>query len=162
MYAIRSYYEMKIRLEHIEGDSGKEILGKASTVLDDSLLRYLTSEKQEFYIGNYLITVEEITQRITRNLKKYFRDSTVKLIQIALREIILNSIEHGNLGITFEEKSQSQTENRYFELLRERQQTTEHLKKRVRIAYSLDENELVYTIEDEGEGFNHKDLMNKS
>jgi len=155
--------DMKIRLEYIDSENSeeKEILGNASTVLEDSLQKYLNSENQEFTIGNYLVNLEEVTIRITRNLKKFLPNGTSKMIKIALREIILNSIEHGNLGITFEEKSKAQAENRYFELLKKRQTDTEHLGKKIKIAYSLNEKILKYTITDEGKGFDHKALMKK-
>ncbi len=149
--------EMQVHLEYINISGKNEILGKASNVLDDSLLKYFESEKQKFAIGNYLITADEITHRITRNLKKYLDHGSIKIIQIALREIIINAIEHGNLGITFKDKSDSIINNNYFELIRTRQIEPDNLNKKVHIDYSINSESVIYTISDEGEGFNYEE-----
>lgn len=148
--------EMQVHLEYINIEGKNEILGKASNVLDDSLLKYFEFEKQKYSIGNYLITADEITHRITRNLKKYLDPANIKMLQIALREIIINAIEHGNLGVTFEEKSESMMNDNYFNLIRERQLETKNLHKKIHIEYSVDSARVVYIISDEGEGFNFK------
>lgn len=148
--------EMQVHLEFINVAGKNEILGKASSVLDDSLLKYFESEAQKYSIGNYLITADEITHRITRNLKKYLDQGTIKIIQIALREIIINAIEHGNLGLTFEEKTDSLMNDTYFSLIRDRQLEPQNAEKKVHIEYSITNEKLVYTIIDEGEGFNYE------
>lgn len=150
--------EMLLHLEYINIEGKNEILGKASNVLDDTLLRYFVSEKQKYSIGNYLITVDEIVHRITRNLKKYLDKIQIKYIQIALREIIINAIEHGNLGLTFEEKSELLEDNTYFEVIRTRQIEAENLDKKVHIDYSINSERVIYIIADEGEGFDHQQL----
>jgi len=147
--------EMQVHLQYINIEGKNEILGKASNVLDDSLLKYFEFEKQKYSIGNYLITVDEITHRITRNLKKYLDPGSIKMLQIALREIIINAIEHGNLGVTFEEKSASMINDSYFDLIRERQLESENLEKRIQIEYSVDSERVSYIITDEGNGFNY-------
>lgn len=150
--------EMLLHLEYINIEGKNEILGKASNVLDDSLLRYFVSEKQEYSIGNYLITVDEIVYRITRNLKKYTDSARIKFIQIALRETLINAIEHGNLGLTFQEKSEALNDNLYFEVIRARQIEADNLNKKVHIEYSINSERVVYIISDEGEGFNHEQI----
>ena len=148
--------EMQVHLEYINIAGKNEILGKASNVLDDSLLKYFESEKQKFAIGNYLITADEITHRITRNLKKYLDPETIKIMQIALREIIINGIEHGNLGLSFEEKSESMMNDNYFDLIRTRQLEAENQSKKVHIEYSIDDECIMYVIADEGSGFDYE------
>lgn len=148
--------EMQVHLEHINISGKNEILGKASNVLDDSLLKYFESERQKYSIGNYLITADEITHRITRNLKKYLDPGSIKIIQIALREIIINAIEHGNLGVTFKEKSESMMNDNYFDIIRERQLEPHNIEKKVHIDYSINSDRVIYVISDEGEGFNYE------
>jgi len=148
--------EMQVHLEYINIAGKNEILGKASNVLDDSLLKYFESEKQKYSIGNYLITADEITHRITRNLKKYLDPANIKIMQIALREIIINAIEHGNLGVTFEDKSDSMMNDNYFDLIRSRQIEPQNLEKKVQIEYSINSERVIYIISDEGEGFDYQ------
>jgi len=154
--------EMQVYLEFINIAGKNEILGKASNVIDDSLLKYFEAEKQIYSIGNYLITADEITHRITRNLKKYLDQGTIKIIQIALREIIINAIEHGNLGLSFKEKTDSLMDNSYFSLIRDRQLEPQNLRKKVHIDYSVNNEYLVYIISDEGEGFDYEQFREKS
>jgi PAS domain-containing protein len=154
--------EMQVHLEFVNIAGKNEILGKASNVLDDSLLKYFESEKQKYSIGNYLITADEITHRITRNLKKYLDPGSIKMLQIALREIIINAIEHGNLGVTFEEKSESLMNDNYFNLIRDRQLEAHNLNKKVHIDYSVNSERVIYIISDEGEGFNYEQFAQSS
>jgi len=154
--------EMQVHLEYINISGKYEIMGKASNVLDDSLLKYFESEKQKYSIGNYLITADEITHRVTRNLKKYLDPGSIKIIQIALREIIINAIEHGNLGVSFEEKSDSMINDNYFDIIRERQIQAHNIAKKVHIEYSINSDRVIYIIADEGEGFNHEHFTTSS
>jgi len=151
--------EMQVHLEYIDIKGKNEILGKMSNIAEDSLLNYFVSEQQKYEIGNYLITADEITRRITRNLKKYLLQSDSRLIQLALREVIINAIEHGNLNISFEEKSAAIIEERYFALIHERQKAPESRDKRVTIEYSINSEKITYIISDEGEGFEHNEYL---
>ena len=154
--------EMTVQLEYVNIEGKNEILGKAYNMGDDSLMKYFEYEKQKYTIGNYLITADEITHRVTRNLKKYLEPVEIKMIHIALREIIINAIEHGNLDISFEEKTQALIEDRYFELIRERQFEPQNIDKKVTIEYSVSKEKVMYIVSDEGQGFNFDNYMDGS
>lgn len=51
-------------------------------------------------------------------------------MRIGLYEIIVNAIEHGNLGITYEEKSRAQKNNSYVQLLQDRKNKADEEEKR--------------------------------
>jgi PAS domain-containing protein len=152
--------EMNVQLEYVNIQGKNEILGKAYNMGDDSLMKYFEYEKQKYSIGNYLITADEITHRVTRNLVKYLEPWEIKMIQIALREIIINAIEHGNLDISFEEKTQALIEDRYFELIRQRQFEPQNINKKVTIEYSVSKDKVMYIVADEGAGFNFETYLN--
>jgi len=154
--------EMLLSLEYINIEGKNEILGKASNILEDSLLKYFIEENQKYAIGNYLITAEEITHRITRNLKKYLDSSDLKLIRISLREIIINAIEHGNLEISFEDKSKAMMEDSYFETVRSKQMRPDFTGRKVYIDYSVNSERVMYTVTDEGPGFDHEKFFMKN
>jgi len=151
--------EMQVRLEYLDIEGKNEILGKASRILDDSLLKYFDSERQKYVIGNLLITAEDITHRLTRNLKKYVPARDANYLRLALREIIINAIEHGNLGITFEEKSKAMNEDHYFEFIARRQLAPGATGKKIAIEYSVDTQRVVYIITDDGAGFDHSHFL---
>ena len=153
--------DLNVRLEHISIDGKSEILGKATNMVGDSLLKYFVKERQKYIIENYLLTADEIAQRLTRNLTRYTEMKMVNMIRIALREILINAVEHGNLNITFEEKTASIDDGTYFQLIEERRKHYLYRNRYVSIDYSLDEDKVTYKITDEGGGFDYRSLMQK-
>ena len=151
--------EMKVYLEYVNIEGRNEIIGKATGVEDDLLMKYVESEKQHLIFENYFITAEDISHRITRNLAKYMDHKKMHILRIALREIIINAIEHGNLNISFDEKSQLIDNDNYFVFLAERQQDPKYRNRRVEIEYSIDPQKVTYQITDEGDGFDHKKMF---
>lgn len=154
--------EMQVQLEYINVAGKDEILGKMSNIIDDSLLGSFISEQQKYTIGNYLIKADEITHRITRNLKKYLQQNDIRMIQVALREVIINAIEHGNLNISFDEKSHAISSGTYFSLIRERQNNPEMMNKKVTIEYTVNDELITYIISDEGDGFKFEEFLNST
>lgn len=151
--------ELQLRLEKVEIQGQEEILGRGYRVTDDALNRYLNFERQRFSIENMLMVADDITHRITRSLRRFFEGEQITQIRIALREILINAIEHGNLGITFEEKTQLMIEDNYYSFIASRQRDPQYRDKRVEIEYMIKENEAVYRITDEGKGFDHRKAM---
>jgi anti-sigma regulatory factor (Ser/Thr protein kinase) len=151
--------EMQLRFEFISIGGKDEILVKASTVQEDALLKYLECERQRLWINNYLSTAEDVSYRITRNIVKFINQRELNFLRIALREMIVNAIEHGNLGITFEEKSEAIIEDRYFEMLAIRQRDPRYESRKVEIYYAIDNEKVTFRITDEGEGFDHQTFL---
>lgn len=151
--------EFKISLEFIEIEGHNEIIGKAVRLADDRFSEFFISEKCEYLIKNLLFTADDISHRITDNLQKYMDKGDMNLIRIGLREIIINSIEHGNLNISFEEKTEAILNDRYFEFINERQNHPDYRDKRVRIEYLISPSKAIYKITDQGKGFNHRKFL---
>ena len=78
-------------------------------------------------------------------------------IVMGLTELMINAIEHGNLGITYAEKSLLNAEGTWVDEVEKRQQQQQH--KKVCIDYHRDEKEIVITIVDEGIGFDWQHYM---
>ncbi len=73
---------------------------------------------------------------------------------VAIMELLLNAIEHGNCRITYEEKSAFLAEGGdSMDLIRERNQDPEISKKRVHLFYRIRPNVSTFRVRDEGEGF---------
>lgn len=153
--------ELGVKLEYTGSEeTGYTILGKASPIIYDTLLQFLKSEEFTYTMNNYLSNAELISQRLTRNLSKYINPVEVPPIRIALRETIINAIEHGNLNITFQEKTESLMMDQYSDLLHERQKDNMLKEKIVTIDYMLGEDRVMYKITDEGEGFDTDAILN--
>ncbi len=79
---------------------------------------------------------------------------------VGISEILVNAIEHGNLGITSNEKSQLQKENRWLPEIERRLQLPEYRNKYVNVTLSRTDTEIQLYVEDDGNGFNWKALKN--
>ncbi|TAL36760.1 MAG: hypothetical protein EPN93_08055 [Spirochaetes bacterium] len=152
----REYF---VRLESINIGEKNEVLLRASSIYDDTLMKYLESERMRFCIGNYLIASEEISKRLVLNLAKFMNQKAVNHIRMGLREIIINAIEHGNLNITFDEKSEATMQGNYLEFIFSRQQDPRYRDKRVTIEFLLNAERVAYKIADEGNGFDYKSVL---
>lgn len=72
---------------------------------------------------------------------------------IGLTELIVNGVEHGNLGITYEEKSELNAAGRWDEEVERRLALPENAAKTVEVSFERDDQEIVIGIRDAGPGF---------
>jgi len=79
-----------------------------------------------------------------------------RLVIVGISELIINAIEHGNLGITFDEKSELQANNTWLSEIEHRLNLPENKHKFVEVAYSRTETEITMTVTDQGKGFDWK------
>jgi len=150
---------LDVSLEFIEFDNNLEILGKAFRNTEARYTRAFVSEKTEYNIENKLFDAEDISHKVTENLNRYIPSKNIPPIRIGIREMLINAIEHGNLNISFEEKTQAMIEDRYFELINERRKLPEYRETRVKLEFMISRQKAVYKITDQGKGFNHKKML---
>ncbi len=149
--------EMEIRLEYINTESeNRQILGRARKISEDLLNRFLQFEKKKYAIRNSLMLAETLTGRITRDLAAFTGAREIGMIRMALQEIVINAIEHGNLNISFQEKSEAQDKGRYFQMIADRQGDPRYRDRKVSVEYSMDSRRVAYLVTDEGGGFDHR------
>ncbi len=151
---------LHVQLEHIGDEDAVEILGKGTPIMDTHLTKFMVYERLCLYCDNYLGDAEEISFRLTSLLTRYLDTNELILIRIGLREIIINAIEHGNLEITYEEKTRALEENNYFELLSKRRTNARYLNRKVRIDSIISADRAVFRITDEGNGFDAQAYLN--
>ncbi|HSP17502.1 MAG TPA: response regulator [Thermoanaerobaculia bacterium] len=72
---------------------------------------------------------------------------------IGLTELLLNAVEHGNLGITYEEKSAMTDKDQWQREIERRLALPENATKRVEIHFERDSESVRFTIRDAGQGF---------
>lgn len=72
---------------------------------------------------------------------------------LTLSELLVNAVEHGNLGISYAEKSQLRRDDRWNEEVALRLAMPANADKRVRVALSHDDSGLMIRIADQGAGF---------
>jgi len=82
-----------------------------------------------------------------------------KKIIMGLYELLINAVEHGNLGITYDEKSELNKLGRWEEEISQRLLITENKEKFATLEFEKNETEIVVTISDLGDGFNCSSYM---
>ena len=152
--------DSQVRLQYLEYDDGRrEILGRASIITEDVLARYLIKERVEFSIENYVRNAEILSQRLSSLISR-FADAEVQMtVRTSLREIIINAIEHGNLEITFDEKTKALEEGSYLSLIEERRSDPRFKNRKIFLEYSIDEDRVAFRVTDEGQGFDHRKVL---
>lgn len=90
-----------------------------------------------------------------RNLATFISGAypTPERVVIGLVELLVNAIEHGNLGISYKEKSELLASSRWVEEVERRQNLPENTHKQVLVTIQRDTDRINITIEDQGNGF---------
>ncbi|MEQ9366023.1 MAG: ATP-binding protein [Leptospirales bacterium] len=156
--------EMNVQLEYVHAEGGVFVYGKARALTADILAQYCRSEIRRYRLGNYLSIGEMLVHTMTSNLNRYCSRATAGEIRIGAKEILYNAIEHGNLNISYDEKTSATSRpggEAYFQLIVERQQDPLYRDRKISIAYSLNRDRVMFVIRDEGEGFDHEDMTKR-
>lgn len=95
---------------------------------------------------------------LLRDLPAARPDLDLTGLTLGLQEMIQNAIEHGNLGITYEEKSRALEGGRFADLVEERLRDPGRAGRRVFVELRCDRSGLECVIRDEGEGFDWRRL----
>lgn len=85
--------------------------------------------------------------------------SEVDILKTALGEILINAIEHGNLGITGREKSLAIERGDYEKLMKDRMDDPRFSKREVTLEVHMTPDELRYTVADQGDGFDYSRIF---
>jgi CheY-like chemotaxis protein/anti-sigma regulatory factor (Ser/Thr protein kinase) len=74
-------------------------------------------------------------------------------VVIGLQELLINAVEHGNLGLSYQDKSELLMQDRWHDEVEYRLTLPENLGRYVEIVFERLENALRFTIRDQGKGF---------
>lgn len=74
-------------------------------------------------------------------------------VVIGLSELFINAVEHGNLGITYDEKSLLREQNRWDEEVAQRLADLRYTEREVEVHFHRDSDCIRVTITDQGDGF---------
>ena len=138
-----------------------ELIGRAWPTAASKLLDYVDTERLTLNMENYITMVGDIVDRLTSNLKRCLEDGDVMMIKMGLHEMIVNAMEHGNLNVTFDEKTKAQEAGRLFDFMSERRQLPEYRDRKVTIDYFFDDSKVLYRITDMGPGFDYRKIMGR-
>ncbi len=80
-------------------------------------------------------------------------------IVIGLNELLHNAVEHGNLEIGYNLKTELLETSRLYDEIQNRLEMEPYSQRVVKVSYMRNEDEIVFVIEDEGKGFNWKKYL---
>jgi len=113
-------------------------------------------ETGSFICGNDPIDIRFYTNFLVSylyNTNRISGDDRYKL-QMTLMELLTNALEHGNLAITFDDKTKwMQQGGDILQLIAKRNSEPQYANKRIHITYSIGKATSTFTIRDDGEGF---------
>ena len=78
-------------------------------------------------------------------------------VAFGFNELLVNSLEHGNLGISYEEKTQLQEADSWEDEILRRQDLPEHAEKFVEVVFERHPGKIQVTITDQGPGFDWRE-----
>jgi len=104
-----------------------------------------------------LATLEE-----ARNLSKLLALSCPQPAKMVtgISELLINAIEHGNMAIGFEEKTDLLKSEQLYEEINRRLTLDEYKDKRVTVEYKRSDHEIQFIISDCGDGFDYEKYLN--
>lgn len=87
----------------------------------------------------------------------YFPDP--ERVVMGISELFVNAVEHGNLGISYDEKTELNNKGTWEKEILKRLDMPEYSDRKVRVTYERQSDAVVLTITDEGEGFKWDDYL---
>ncbi len=125
--------------------------------------QFLTSvEGMTYYLPSRMDLVPPLAFRLvgTLELMGVVEERQRGNVGLAIIEIVNNAIEHGNLGLSLEEKVELKTagENQYLAELKRRSEIQPYCGRKVKVTFSATAERAELFVEDEGEGFDHLNL----
>jgi sigma-B regulation protein RsbU (phosphoserine phosphatase) len=119
---------------------------------------YATGETKSFELPVGNASYYPIVNQLSLQLPILAVPEEILNLKIGIEEMITNAIEHGSLGISFDEKSQAIKEGRLTELVSARTEEARRAGRRIFITSRLSPELFEVTVRDEGRGFDWRSL----
>lgn len=126
------------------------------------LIQNLQNLNLEIWLDNDLAVIEKVTHDIgdLLKLRNLLKDKDLIYLQLALIELLTNAVEHGNLEIGGQTKSDLRLNDDalFSKMFEERTRTEPYKSRQVKLTFEMNPLHLKFVIEDQGPGFAHQDL----
>ena len=121
-------------------------------------------ESGHFSFDNDLLDIQFYSSFLVSYLYNTNRITEVNRfnLQIALSELLINALEHGNLEISFEEKTKWMEENgEIVSLIEQKRHDPKFADRKISISYALNQDYCSFTVRDDGNGFDWRKYTQK-
>ncbi len=143
-----------------------KILRKNAFFLQKPYLTNITKKEEE---GCFVSDTDPFEIVFYSNLLNTYLYNTDRInsqdrssLQCVMMELLLNAVEHGNCGITYDEKTEWLANGRnMLDLIAKKRKDEKVAAKKIYIRYHISKNIAKISIEDEGEGFDWKKRMSE-
>lgn len=117
--------------------------------------RYIRFKRVRLEIPSDLGILPNVAQRVTNDVLAagVIAARQAYLVSLALYEILTNALEHGNLGISYDEKTRHIADGTFLDLIKERSSRADLKDRQIRIQYTLGAHGATIDVIDEGAGF---------
>ena len=109
---------------------------------------------------NNLERLPKIVDHLVLETRDLFEEDERMGIHLGLTELLMNAVEHGNLGITYDDKSHAMESETLYDLYEERQSDPVLAKRKVTVEFAQNATRCEWMISDEGKGFDWQSLKN--
>ncbi len=122
------------------------------------VFEYLTQAEWLFDLENDTSLIAPLVAHIEQELKcmKVCDETDLIRIAVALREALVNAVEHGNLEVGSELRESDP--NSYYDLVEQRSRTEPYCSRRVRVSVRKSRSRTVFEVCDEGRGYDPSGL----
>lgn len=147
-------YVPKTSLARDLGDTLDSVLAASQSNRRERLiLDCLVHHETHYRLDNDVALVAPLVGHLEHQLERMrlCEPSGLVLVGVALHEALTNAILHGNLGLISELRETNEKE--YYRLAAERKTQPPWCERRVHVRVTLNEQEAVFVVRDEGEGF---------
>jgi len=147
-------YVPKKSLARDLAETVEQVMSAAQTTLNQQRIHSsLESLETQFVLDNDTTLIPPLVSYLEESVSKVklCEPSGLILLGVALHEALTNAIFHGNLELSSELKESD--EKLYYQLARERVQQEPYRDRRVRVVARLNRNEALFSVADEGPGF---------
>lgn len=108
---------------------------------------------KEYIVSNDFFNIDRLVYAMTAEFMLFIKFSDLEKMRVGISEMLTNSIEHGNLEITAEEKFKATEAGTYYELLDARLDNENLAKRTTHISIDFRDEILTVIITDQGKGF---------
>ncbi|MCK4797112.1 MAG: ATP-binding protein [Spirochaetes bacterium] len=139
--------------------------GLQNDKLNVEIIQFLIERKTKYQIPNSLKYVPVVSYHLTRDLTQVglVDEDQSENIKFGIQEILINAIEHGNLDISYKEKTMLLKKGYDLpQIIEKYSKRIKYSKRKVSIEFTLTREKAIYVIKDQGKGFDWRALSDFS
>ena len=126
---------------------------------EDEIFSMIESRAVSYHFGTTVEFVPKIADQLVIETNGLLDPQTKMDVRLGMFELLTNAVEHGNLGITMQEKRDALERGKYGDFFRQRLAKPDLASRIVKVSFTFDHaNGCEWVIEDQGAGFDPQSI----